>query len=45
MLIWILKKAVFSFEKGSIGQKHSCLGSHHPVKKIKTYQNQTYSAE
>ena len=40
MLILVLidvqysQKAIFSFEKGSIGQNHSS-GSHHPVKKKK----------
>ena len=27
-------KAVFSFEKGLIGQNHSSSGYHHPVKKF-----------
>ena len=37
MLILVLidvqysQKAIFSFEKGSIGQNHSSSGSHHPV--------------
>ena len=34
MLILILNEAVFSFEKGSNGQNHSCSFSHHPVKKF-----------
>ena len=28
-----LKKVVFSFEKGSDGQNHSSLASHHSIKK------------
>ena len=29
-----LQKAIFSFEKGSVGQNHYSSGSHHPVKKV-----------